>query len=276
MTRPESGISVYLFVLIFSFVTCAFAQRADGKGTFGSAKVKTETLSVYSKMSKMSPVVKKLNQGDIVTIEFEIENADGEWCGIREGGQITASGYVLCEYLEREGSPAKKEGQFYESTDTVELIRAAGQGDMMTLKGLLDKGVDVNEKDKEFGWTALMAGALSGRTGIIRILLAKGAHVDAKDNFGWTPLMIASRSGHTDAVCALLDAGAHVNAKTNTGYTGLMAAAEKGHPDTVKLLLTRGADVHARDKFGWRAITLAERRGYEDIVHMLKEAGEKE
>jgi hypothetical protein len=270
MKRWENGIPIYLVVFIYCFVTCAFAQRADGIGTFGSAKVKSETLSVYSKMSKMSPELKKLNQGDIVTIEFEIENSEGAWCGIREEGQITVSGYVQCEYLEREGK------QPYASTDTVELIRAAGRGDMITVRGLLDKGVDVNEKDKEFGWTALMAGALSGRTDVLKILLAKGAHVDAKDNFGWTPLMIASRSGHTDVVRTLLDAGADMNAKTNTDYTALMAAAEKGHPDSVKLLLTRGADVHARDKFGWRAITLAERRGYENIVQMLKEAEERE
>jgi hypothetical protein len=191
---------VCLFVFIYCFVICAFAQRADGIGTFGSAKVESETLSVYSKMSKMSPVVKKLNQGDIVTIEFEIENSEGAWCSIREEGQITVSGYVQCEYLERKGK------QPYASTDTVELIRAAGRGDMITVRGLLDKGIDANEKDKEFGWTALMAGALSGRTDILKILLAKGAHVDARDKFGWRAITLAERRGYEDIVQMLKEA----------------------------------------------------------------------
>ena len=277
MARWVNGIPLCLFFFIWCITSGAFSQRAESMETNENATVKSATLSVYSRMSNASNVVKNLNQGDRVIIEFEIEDAEGTWCGIREEGQTKISGYVQCEYLEREGTSIKKRKKTGEPIeDMPELILAAGRGDIITVRDLLEKGGDVNEKDNEYGWTALMAAALNGRTDVLQILLEKSSHVDAKDNFGWTSLIIASRSGHTDIVRALLDAGADVNAKTNTDYTALMAAAKQGHPDTVKLLLTRGADVNARDKFGWRAITLAQRNGYEDIVQILKEAEEKE
>ncbi len=275
-TRMEiwlNRIPIYLFIFICCIQANVFAQRPESNETSGSVRIKTDKVAVYYMMSLKSPVVKNLNRGDRVMLELKIHDEDGEWCGIREEGQTDISGFVLCEYLEEEEFSSGKAKQPDELVrDMPELIRTAGQGDIGTVRELLDKGANVNTRDKEHGWTALMAAALSGSIDIVQLLLARGAHVDERDNFSWTPLMIASRSGHSDIVRVLLDAGADVNAKTGTGYTALMASAKQGHADVVKLLITRGADVNARDQSGWRAVTLAERNGYEDIAHMLKRA----
>src|SRR5205814_9118638 len=55
------------------------------------------------------------------------------------------------------------------------------------------------------------------------------------------------RAGNVDAVRILLDRGADVNARENyKGQTALMWAAAERHPAVVKLLLERGADWKVR------------------------------
>lgn len=69
----------------------------------------------------------------------------------------------------------------------------------------------------------------------------------------------ACRNGHTDVAKLLLERGADVNAKGILGGTGLHWAAINGHKDTVAFLLAHGADLTIRDaKFhstpeGWAA-----------------------
>ena len=270
-------ISFYIFIFVWWIPVSTFALIPESNENLDSALIRTDKVPVYYKMSIKSPIMKNLIRGDRVIIELKIQDEEGEWCGIREEGETEISGFVLCEHLEEEGFPLRKEkrhGEFIR--DMPDLIRAAGEGNIVIVRELLDKGTNVHARDKEHGWTALMAASLSGSVDIVQLLLSRGARVDERDKFSWTPLMIASRSGHTDIVRVLLDADADVNAKTRTNYTALMAAAKQGHTDIVKLLLSRGADANERDQFGWRAITLAERNGYEEIVDVLKEMEEGE
>jgi ankyrin repeat protein len=47
------------------------------------------------------------------------------------------------------------------------------------------------------GWTALMGAAANGHTKIVQLILEKGADVNAKDKDGWTALMGgAAENGH--------------------------------------------------------------------------------
>ncbi len=56
---------------------------------------------------------------------------------------------------------------------------------------------------------------------MIRLLLAKGADVNVKDNAGETPLHSAAMNGSVDVTTLLLANGADVNAKDNQGRTPL-------------------------------------------------------
>ncbi len=70
-----------------------------------------------------------------------------------------------------------------------QLINAAFQSDIETVKKTLDAGADVNAVD-EYGQTALMLAAESLRVydkkDIISILLERGADISVKDPNGWT------------------------------------------------------------------------------------------
>jgi len=70
------------------------------------------------------------------------------------------------------------------------------------------------------GETALMTAAKVGNLEPVRALLDGGAKVDTADpTYNQTALMIAVRDDHPAVVRLLVERGADVNAKTRTGQT---------------------------------------------------------
>ena len=96
------------------------------------------------------------------------------------------------------------------ATDT-DLIRAIKRGDLREVERLIHAGANLNCSDSQ-GWTPLFHAAGTGRTDIIRCLLAHGAEVDSHRDKGFTPLFSAILSRHLEAIRMLLDAGASPDA----------------------------------------------------------------
>jgi ankyrin repeat protein len=81
---------------------------------------------------------------------------------------------------------------------------------------------------------------------VIEALLENGADANEALPLGRRPLMLAARSGSVAAVRVLLERGADLNAKEDArGTTALMQAADQGHADVVAVLVEHGADVAA-------------------------------
>jgi ankyrin repeat protein len=69
---------------------------------------------------------------------------------------------------------------------------AARKGDAVTVKKLLDEGVDVNTKFR-YNATALFYAADHAHVDVVKVLLERGADMNVKDTFyGFTPLMLAT------------------------------------------------------------------------------------
>lgn len=91
----------------------------------------------------------------------------------------------------------------------------------------------------------------------IRLLVASGACVNAKDSLGLTPLHHAALSGDEDAVRLLLSNGADVHATTQGGRTPLHMAAAAHHPGIIALLVEHGAELNVADESGTTPLHLA-------------------
>jgi ankyrin repeat protein len=77
---------------------------------------------------------------------------------------------------------------------------------------------------------------------MVKLLVAEGADVGAKDKWGWTPLDSAAEAGHVEIAELLIDKGADVNSRSNFGKTPLIKAAQGGH----KAVRARGAQGGSR------------------------------
>jgi len=95
---------------------------------------------------------------------------------------------------------------------------AAGDGRIKDVKFFLEKGADINARDKNSN-TPLHKAVFSGHTKTAELLIAKGADINVRDNNGSTPLHTAAFRGHSKIVELLLSAGADANAKNNRGKT---------------------------------------------------------
>jgi hypothetical protein len=120
------------------------------------------------------------------------------------------------------------------------LYLAAEHGHQRMVKLLLDKGADVNAQGGDYG-NALQAASKGGREQIVKLLLDKGADVNAQGRRYGNALQAASKGGHEQVVKLLLDKGADVNAQGGVYGNALQAASQGGHEAVVKLLLDRGA-----------------------------------
>ena len=67
----------------------------------------------------------------------------------------------------------------------------------------------------------------------VKLAIANGSDVNAKDEFGSTPLDGAVYDGHKEISELLIASGANANAKDEDGATPLHLAADTGHKDIV-------------------------------------------
>ena len=84
-------------------------------------------------------------------------------------------------------------------------------------EALSEPGVDIEERDPTHQKTALHHASQSGRTGIVRLLLAAGASLTALDIYGETPLHYAVDSGNLEAVKLLVNGGADLSIRNHNG-----------------------------------------------------------
>ena len=81
----------------------------------------------------------------------------------------------------------------------LELIEAAKNNNVLKIKELLQKGANIETRNKD-GGTALMEAAWWGKTDVAQALLAADANIEARDNLGRTALDIARWKNHQSMI----------------------------------------------------------------------------
>ena len=84
------------------------------------------------------------------------------------------------------------------------LMNAAENGDVESAKRLLDQGADVNEHVTALKWTALHVAAWKGQAEVARLLIRRGADVDAVTGANQTALQLARVYGKENVAAVIL------------------------------------------------------------------------
>ena len=156
----------------------------------------------------------------------------------------------------------------------LDVFEAASLGDVDRLGELLDADPASATAYSADGFTALHFPAFFGGVECARVLLARGADVDAHGR-GWmtgTPLNSAAAGRHADVARLLLDGGADPDARQGSGWTPLHSAAHNGDGGMVALLLAHGADPAATNDDGATVLSMAEEGGNEDVIARVRDA----
>ncbi|RYP64442.1 hypothetical protein DL771_008746 [Monosporascus sp. 5C6A] len=163
-------------------------------------------------------------------------------------------------------------GSGHSTGGQIPLLWAAANGRLAVLKLLVEKGAQLEARDND-NKTPLMIAAQNGHEAMAKLLVEKGAQLEAKNNNGWTPLMFAAGQGHEAMAKLLVKKSAQLEAKSNNNKTPLIVAAQYGQKAVAKLLVEKGAQLEAKDKDGWTPLMFATWQGHEVMAKLLVEKG---
>jgi ankyrin repeat protein len=153
------------------------------------------------------------------------------------------------------GSTKKTNGRLQSAIDS---------GNENVVRSLLALGADLEERMGNFNMTSLLFAAYKGKLAIVKILLEKGADVNARDMIEWSVLHWAAYKGDPGVLQILLDNGAlhliDVTAKSREpGDTPLHAAAKLNMIAVAQMLVERGARVNPKNDKGMTPYQVAQR-----------------
>ncbi len=150
-----------------------------------------------------------------------------------------------------------------------ELLEAARKSDVEKVKVLLAKGANVNAKSA-YGVTPLGFACSRGSVEIVKLLLDSGAEVNVTDTFYKTTpfgMIMMGKKANPEIMLLLLEKGAKETDQA------MNYAINNNHPNLAKVALTKGSfKQEALDKY----LRGASKKGHKEIVEALTTAGAKE
>lgn len=207
-----------------------------------------------------------IRRGQSKDLAAQIE-AQPELAQARDAQGVSA--LLWCVYA---GQPAMRD-LLRARISELDLFEAAALGDLERLQALIAADPEAVREYSGDGWTPLHLAAAFAGPDAVRLLLERGASVQATSRNPQRnqPLHAALALGQeTGTIRLLLDAGADVNARQAGGFTALHSAAAAGRAEAVAVLLERGADPGPADDQGKRPADYARERGHSAVAEMLE------
>lgn len=201
--------------------------------------------NVLSILAKNGLDGKTVIQDDVSDSNFRMQLISGSYALIQH--LINLGANVNGVYVQR-GGYEDHQGvrQYYTSTQPM-LHAATKNKDFNVAKLLVEKGAKIDAVDHN-GHTALYAAVVNNRLDIVKYLVEKGLDVKALCQNGDTLLMKACYIANMDMVNYLIEKGLDVNEQgTSKGASSLICCVESNSADKFKvmeLLLLKGADIN--------------------------------
>eukprot|EP01083_Nonionella_stella_P005956 17197_1 len=121
------------------------------------------------------------------------------------------------------------------------LALAASRNENGACALLEDGAVDVNAVRDVDSSTPIQHAARRGFGRAVKVMITRGANINAADKYGNTPLIDAAREGHVVVVRALLDSGGvNTRARNSAGRSAQFVAKNRGNLDIVRILTEHG------------------------------------
>ncbi|ABR90598.1 transcription factor [Janthinobacterium sp. Marseille] len=197
------------------------------------------------------------------------------------------------------------------SESAVQFLLAAENGDIPTLKALLESGMDINVTNRQ-GRTAIVVASLKKQYASVEYLIAAGADINKQDETCFNPFLLSCLNNDLTLLRIVLKGHPDLTRLTRFGGVGITPASEKGHveivrelvtrtdinvnhtnfvgwtplleaivlndggakqQEIVKLLLDHGANPNMTDMWGKTPLFLAQEKGYAEIARLLIAAG---
>jgi len=168
-------------------------------------------------------------------------------------------------------------------------LYAVQNHDLKIIEVLFEHGADVNasdecgrtalhfivifERGRRFGFRYGEDPDIKVKREITKLLLSRGANVNAQTGKGMTLLHAACNNRYVEVVEALMQYNADVDCKCETGRTPLHLAARNGRTGIVEVLLKFGANIDSKDKYGMTALHFAAKQGQVLVCRVLLEHG---
>jgi ankyrin repeat protein len=156
------------------------------------------------------------------------------------------------------------------------LASVARHGDVAVVRLLLAHGAELEAKDSRKQTALFHAASAKGGDDVVEVLLAAGADPSSANDLGDTPLHVACARTSLVTVRRLLEARAPIKTKSKRGMTPLHWAAlapERRHDSAavLELLLAAGATgLDVRDEWGRTPVDIARERNDERALEVLR------
>ena len=155
-----------------------------------------------------------------------------------------------------------------------QISTAVSQNDVEKLQSLIQRGENVNVKEKNYNnITPLFLAVENGNVEIAETLLNFGAKINIRDDNRQTPLMRLDEDADEELVNLLVKHGARVNLVDKERNTTLILAARSVKAEVLRILIKHGADIDARNNARRTALSEAADADNLENVRALLEAG---
>lgn len=221
----------------------AFRARGNAKSLLGDHQGRVKDLSIAIKLSPKNAIY-YIDRGDS---KSHLE----DW-----GGQL--EDYQKAVSLEPHNQSFITKSDQAKANLSNLVFSALDSGDVAQAEKLLKSGanIDWSIKDKN-NRTYLHRAVQSGEIDIVRLLVSKGADVNAVGPIGKTPLHLATEFRQQAVVEYLIAHGANINAQNIEGNTPLHSATfplNRVPKSIAEFLIAKGADVTIKNNAGFTAL----------------------